>query len=70
METVMSDAFYPVVDLESVRRQARMSIVIIAAMAIGAFILGFATPIPGPQKATIMDDGAAFSGRLVSLIDE
>jgi hypothetical protein len=66
----MSDAFYSLVDLEAARRQARMSIVIIAAVAIGAFILGFATPIPQMQKATILDDGGAFFGRLVSLIEE
>jgi hypothetical protein len=66
----MSDAFYSLVDLEAARRQARMSIVIVAATVIGAFILGFATPIPQTQKATILDDGGAFSGRLVSLIEE
>ncbi len=66
----MSDAFYSLIDLESARRQARMSIVIVVGMAIGAVILGFATPLPRPQKATIMDDAAAFSGRLVSLIEE
>jgi hypothetical protein len=66
----MSDAFYSVSNLESVRRQCRLSIVILLGMAIGAFILGFATPITPAQKATIADDGAAFSGRLVSLIEE
>ncbi len=66
----MSDAFYSLIDLESARGQARMSIVIVLGMAIGAVVLGFATPLHQAQKATILDDGAAFSGRLVSLIEE
>ena len=62
----MSNAYYSVIDPASARRQFRLSIAIAAAMAVGAFVLGFATPIHQAPKATTLDDGAAFSGRLVS----
>jgi len=39
-------------------------------MAVGAFALGFAKPIPQAPKATTLDDGAAFTGRLVSLFEK
>ena len=66
----MSDAFNSITDRESWRGQFHLSVLMVIGMAIGAFILGFATPIAHAQKATIVNDGAPFSGRLVSLIDE
>lgn len=66
----MTDAFYSITDRESVRRQFRMSVVMVVAMAIGAYILGFATPIAQMRKATMTDDSVPFTGRLVTMIDE
>jgi hypothetical protein len=70
METVMSNAYYSVIDPASARRQFRLSIALVVVMAIGAFVLGFATPIHQAPKATTLDDGAAFTGRLVSLTEK
>jgi hypothetical protein len=69
METDMSNAYYSVIEPASARRQFRVSIALVVAMAIGAFTLGFATPIHQAPKATTLDDGAAFSGRLVSFAE-
>jgi hypothetical protein len=69
METVMSNAYYSVIEPASARRQFRLSIALVVAMAIGAFTPGFATPIHQAPKATTLDDGAAFSGRLVSFAE-
>ncbi len=66
----MSNAYYSVIDPASARRQFRLSVVLVVAMAVAAVILGFATPLPRAPKATFTNDGAAFSGRLVSLFDE
>jgi hypothetical protein len=70
METVMSNAYYSVIEPASARRQFRLSIALVVAMAIGAFTLGFATQVHHAPKATTLDDGAAFSGRLVSLFEK
>jgi hypothetical protein len=70
MEANMSNAYYSVIDHASARRQFRLSIVVVVGMAVGAFILGFATPNPRTQQTTIKDDGAAFTGRLVSLFEK
>ena len=53
---------------ESARRQFHMSIVLVAAMGLAAFVLGFLSPatttnVKSPPIAT--DSG--FSGRLVSI---
>ncbi len=65
----MSNAYYSVIEPASARRQFRLSIDIVVGMAIGAFALGSATPIHQPPKATTLDDGAAFTGRLVSFAE-
>jgi hypothetical protein len=70
METDMSNAYYSVIEPASARRQFRLSIAIVVAMAIGAFVLGFATQVHQAPKATTLDDGAAFTGRLVSLFEK
>ncbi len=59
-------AFTRSFDRESARRQFRVSILLVAAMATAAFVLGFALPINSAHKAPPMaEDGGAFSGRLV-----
>ena len=54
-------------DRESARRQFRVSILLVAAMALAAFILGFALPINPAQNASPVADQAQFTGRLVSV---
>ncbi|WP_363348068.1 hypothetical protein [Methylocystis echinoides] len=54
-------------DRESARRQFRVSILLVAAMALAAFILGFALPINPTQNASPVADQAQFTGRLVSV---
>jgi hypothetical protein len=66
----MSDTFYSLTERETMRRQFRISVVMIVAMSICAFILGFATPITHPKKATAVDDGRGFVGQLVSMDDD
>ena len=66
----MSNAYYSVIEPASARRQFRLSVAIVVGMAVGAFALGFAKPIPQAPKATTLDDGAAFNGRLVSLFEK
>jgi hypothetical protein len=60
-------------DRETARRQLRVSLVLVAAMAAAAFILGFALPLnsPHPTKSQPMagDADSAFSGRLLSIND-
>jgi hypothetical protein len=61
-------AFTRSFDRESARRQFRVSILLVAAMATAAFVLGFALPINSAQKAsTPIAANAEFSGRLVSV---
>jgi len=67
----MSNAYYSVIEPASARRQFRLSIALVIAMAIGAFVLGFVTPNLRTQQTTVKDNGAAaFTGRLVSLIEQ
>jgi hypothetical protein len=66
----MSNASF-IIDRESAQRQFRLSLVMLVGMAVGAFILGVATPLPQTtQKAAITHDDAVFSGRLVSALEE
>lgn len=53
-------------DRESARRQFRVSILLVAAMATAAFVLGFALPINASQTAKVVDN-AQFAGRLVNV---
>jgi hypothetical protein len=62
-------AFTRSFDRESARRQFRMSLMLVAAMAVAAFVLGFAQPLTSPSHLQ-MDSSAnesGFSGRLVSI---
>jgi len=57
-------------DPESARRQFRVSLVLVGAMAIAAFALGFVMPVHGSRDLSpIATDNAGFSGRLVTTID-
>ncbi|MCC3244133.1 hypothetical protein LG047_02150 [Methylocystis sp. WRRC1] len=60
-------AFTRSFDRESARRQFRVSILLVAAMATAAFVLGFALPVNSVQKSSPLADNGAFSGRLVSM---
>ena len=63
IEPVFSRSF----DRESARHQFRVSILLIIAMAVSAFVLGFAMPVSGPAKsADAVVDNSGFSGRLVT----
>ncbi len=57
-------------DRESARRQFRVSLFLVVAMASAAFFLGFALPIgsPGQVAPIASDDG--FAGRLVGVNDK
>jgi hypothetical protein len=71
-EDQMEPAFTRNFDPESARRQFRVSLVLVAAMAIAAFVLGFALPVNAPHSskdAPIAVDSSGFSGRLVSTTD-
>ena len=61
----MSHTFFEICGRESVREQLRMSAIMVVGMALGAFILGFVSPVTLAPKATIADQGDVFSGRLV-----
>jgi hypothetical protein len=60
-------AFTRSFDRESARRQFRVSILLVAAMAVAAFVLGFALPLNPSQNSAPVADNPAFSGRLVSI---
>lgn len=60
-------AFTRSFDRESARRQFRVSILLVVAMATAAFVLGFALPINSAQNVSPVADHAEFSGRLVSV---
>ncbi len=57
-------------DRESARRQLRVSLVLVAAMAVAAFVLGFALPVDAPHATRgkpIASSDTSFSGRLVTV---
>jgi hypothetical protein len=60
-------AFTRSFDRESARRQFRVSILLVAAMATAAFVLGFALPINSVSNSSSVVDNTEFSGRLVSV---
>lgn len=54
-------------DRESARRQFRVSVLLIIAMALSAFVLGFAMPVGNQSSQTNSDKlTSGFSGRLVT----
>lgn len=59
-------------DPESARRQFRVSLILVGAMALAAFVLGFALPVSNSHTATsapIAADSSGFTGRLVTVSD-
>jgi hypothetical protein len=59
-------------DRETARRQLRVSLVLVAAMAAAAFVLGFALPLNAPHQTKVTPvagSDSAFSGRLLSIND-
>jgi hypothetical protein len=67
----LEPAFTRSFDPESARRQFRVSLLLVAAMALAAFILGFALPLNAPRTSppvpASISGGADFSGRLVTI---
>lgn len=63
-------AFVRGFDRESARRQFRVSLFLVVAMASAAFFLGFALPISSPgQIGTPVASDDGFAGRLVGVTD-
>ena len=63
-------AFSRSFDRDSARRQFRVSVLLVVAMATAAFVLGFALPINSAHKsAPVAQDGGTFTGRLVNPSD-
>jgi hypothetical protein len=60
-------SFWRGFDPESARRQFRMSMLLVVAMAVAAFILGFALPMFSVGSPTPAADSPEFSGRLVNV---
>jgi hypothetical protein len=69
MEMAMSTYFDWEVAQEPARRQLRVSILMIAAMATAAFVIGFVTPISSAQKATPTMANDIFIGRLITVTE-
>jgi hypothetical protein len=53
-------------DRDSARRQFRVSLLLIVAMAVSAFILGFALPVDKSAKVGPVVEDGKFTGRLVT----
>ena len=70
-EDQVEPAFTRTFDRESARRQFRVSLLLVAAMGMAAFVLGFALPIgsQSPSGAPIAAEDNAFAGRLVGIND-
>jgi hypothetical protein len=68
LEELMSNTLIAIRGLDSMRETLRMSVILVLGMAVGAFILGLATPLQLTPKAMIADQGDAFSGRLVTSV--
>jgi hypothetical protein len=68
-EDRLEPAFTRSFDPESARRQFRVSLLLVAAMALAAFILGFALPLNAPRSSPPVPISAAggFSGTLVTI---
>ncbi len=56
--------------LVSAAQTLRLSAILVLGMAVGAFILGCATPINLTPKAMIADRDGIFSGRLINDFDQ
>jgi hypothetical protein len=58
-------------DPASARRQLRVSILLVTAVGLAAFTLGFALPLHAPHatKLSPLSDHSGFKGRLVTIND-
>lgn len=56
-------------DRDSIRRQFRLSIALIVAMAVAAFVLGFSLPVDSLRHVQQINVAGELQGRLVT-IDE
>ncbi len=65
----MSDIFYSAEHRESARRQFRISLFMVIALAVGAFLAGLVTPTAPARDAATLDDDSSFVGRLVAAGD-
>jgi hypothetical protein len=63
--------YYRTFDPASARRQLRVSILLVAAMGLAAFTLGFALPLHAlhASKLSPLSDHSGFKGRLVTIED-
>ncbi|HEY8261069.1 MAG TPA: hypothetical protein VIG55_07650 [Methylosinus sp.] len=70
-EDRLEPAFTRSFDPESARRQFRVSLLLVAAMALAAFVLGFALPLNAPRSSPpvplSISDAGEFSGTLVTI---
>ncbi|WP_159730679.1 hypothetical protein [Methylosinus sp. Ce-a6] len=70
-EDRMEPAFARSFDPESARRQFRVSLFLVAAMALAAFILGFALPLNAPRSSpptpAVSSDAGDLFGRLIGV---
>ncbi|MGJ0507113.1 MAG: hypothetical protein ACR652_08240 [Methylocystis sp.] len=62
----MSDASSSALHGESARRQFRVSLYMVIALALAAMVTGFVTP-SGAGKAAATGDAGQFVGRLVAM---
>jgi hypothetical protein len=71
-ENHMEPAFTRSFDRESARRQLHLSIILVLAMALAAFILGFVSPINSKyqQNRIVLAPDSEFSGRLITGEDQ
>jgi hypothetical protein len=67
MEVIMSTYFDWEVPQESARRQLRVSILMVAAMATAAFVIGFLMPVNSAHRATPTAANGVFAGRLITV---
>lgn len=63
----MEPAFSRSFDRDSARRQFRVSLFLVIAMASAAFVLGFALPMEGAGKGQPVAADSAFTGRLTTI---
>ena len=68
-EDQMEPAFTRSLDGDSARRQFRVSLLLVAAMAMAAFVLGFrsADQLACAEGTPVATDSGVFAGRLVTI---
>ena len=66
---MVSDTFSSPSYRKSARRQFRLSVMLVTALAASAFALGFSLPIKPAKHVIHVDDDGPFVGRLVATVD-